>query len=416
VTDRPLRAAIVTIRFPVPSEAFASVEILELIRSGASIDVLAMRGADANHGQMLGERGLENVRLDVANGANTIEGLGYTLRRPTRALRLLGFIARHASRHPTHLLRSLALVPSTMRCFERIQMSAPDVVHLFWGHFPSLVGFLVHRYRPDIVLSHFLGAYDLEYDYGPAAAVARDADVVWTHAKVNVPLLEARGIAPSRIRVSYRGVDTRGIPPAPPAKRPHRVITAGRFLPTKAFDAVLEVFAAVRTRIPDATLVVAGDGPERPRLERVARQLGVADAVEFVGHVPQMRLFALFDESEILLLMSRDPTERLPNVAKEAALRWCVTVTSQTTGIDELFTDGKDALIVSGRDVGAAAEGIVALFEDPKRRARMAESARDRVLGLFDVRATAGRYLDEWRAQRERKRGRSSQPAGATGA
>ena len=55
----------------------------------------------------------------------------------------------------------IALIPMSFYMFEKLKKEKPDIVHLFWGHYPSLVGYLVKKNMPDTKLSQFLGAYDL---------------------------------------------------------------------------------------------------------------------------------------------------------------------------------------------------------------------------------------------------------------
>ena len=82
-------------------------------------------------------------------------------------------------------------------------------MHLYWGHYPGLVGHLVMKYLPEIVLSSSLSAYDLFENYECSKPVARSAAFVRTWAGVNVPAIEAYGVSPDRIKVFYQGIDVR---------------------------------------------------------------------------------------------------------------------------------------------------------------------------------------------------------------
>lgn len=405
-----MKIAYVTVRFPQPSEAFAAVDVRWLVGEGLHVVVLALRGPNPDHARMLRERALHRVPVECATAANTFRGAGWGLAHPGVTASLLAFMLRTTWPRPLHLLRSLYLVPSTLRCLAAIRREKPDVVHLFWGHFPALVGYLVRRYHPGIVLSHFLGAYDLEYGYGPSGPVARSADAVWTHAHANRPRIEALGVPPGRIHVVHRGIEVDDEPATP--KTPHRVVAAGRLIGVKSFDKAIAAFARAHRRFPDATLVVAGEGPERASLQRVARDLDVSGAVEFAGHLPQDELFAHLERAEVFLTMSCSPSERLPNVAKEAALRRCLVVTARSAAIDELFTDGVDAFVVPCHDVEAAAERLIRAFTDTALRERMGEAARARIVDSFDVRRTMARYLEHWRVLAAGRRPHSSDAAG----
>ncbi len=383
--------------FPKPSEAFASLEVRTLSKLGVDISVLAMRFPDARHAQLIGEYGLESMAIDNATPGNIAFGILAAIRRPFVTMRLKAFIFSRVWRNPRNLLVSLALIPSVMRCFERIKNGRPDVVHLFWGHFPSLTGYLVQRYLPGIAVSHFLGAYDLEYRYGPSAEVAKRADVVWTHARANLPAIERLSVEKERVKVVYRGIDTAAGGEDCRYKNSRRIISAGRLIRSKAFDEVLKVFARVRTAVPGATLTIAGEGPERAALEALAGKLGISDAVVFSGHVSQETVFSFYSEADVFLLMSVSPSERLPNVIKEAALRRCVPVVTRTSGIEELITDDVDGFIVAPHDVDTATERVLELLNNPQRASVKADAARAKVITKFDVLSSMREYMTTWK-------------------
>ncbi len=390
-----MKVIYVTVRFPVPTETFAGLDVLTLVRAGVEVRVLALRAPHRHHAQMIRERGLSGIAIEVSTPRTWFAGVAYMLERPTKTLQLFGFIVRNSWRRPAHLAWSLLLLPSVMRCFQRIEQDRPDVVHLFWGHFPSMVGYLVARYLPGTVLSHFLGAYDLEYHYGPTVPVIRDADLVWTHANINIPRLEALGVARRRIHVAYRGIDT-GDVAADNTRVARRVVSAGRMIPVKAFDKLLHTFKLVHDRFADATLVIAGDGPERASLEQLSARLGIRDVVQFVGQIPQSDLFARYQQAQVFLFMPECPTDRLPNVAKEAALRGCAVVITNSTGMDELFTHGEDAFVVDYGDTASAAAHVNRLLEEDDVRARMSTAARQRIIDAFDVKNSMARYIESW--------------------
>lgn len=91
--------------------------------------------------------------------------------------------------------------------------------------------------------------------------------------------------------------------PLPPAEeeRPFVVVSIGRLLGWKGFHLSLRAFARVHRSIPHCEYIVIGDGEQRPRLERLARRLGVADAVRFLGPCSREETFAALARSDVLL-------------------------------------------------------------------------------------------------------------------
>ena len=254
-----MRVAYVTMGFPVPSETFISNEVRVLHESGIDISVHAFRAALQVASQLVAERSLEGIRTTHGGIVPTVQGLSIGFLRPGMLLRLVVFVLRHAWRRPEHVVKSLLLIPRALHIFSTLQHYRPDVLHLSWGHYPSLVGYLIQVYRPDTVVSISLGRYDLEMEYGGSAPVAQKADMIRSLARVNVQhIAGSYGVPPERVRVLYDGVELsrdRGAEAAD-AKIRRRIVTAGRLLPLKGMRDVLRVVANIRERWPDTSLVV----------------------------------------------------------------------------------------------------------------------------------------------------------------
>lgn len=86
--------------------------------------------------------------------------------------------------------------------------------------------------------------------------------------------------------------------------RPPTVLWVGRLHPRKTPELAVLAIARLRSEMPDARLVVLGDGPLRPSLEQLAGRLGVGEAVEFRGLLPRDRVFAACDEADAFLMTS----------------------------------------------------------------------------------------------------------------
>jgi glycosyltransferase involved in cell wall biosynthesis len=226
--------------------------------------------------------------------------------------------------------------------------------------------------------------------------VASAADIVWTHAQRSVADIAALGVPTDRVVVAYRGVDLRLFSEPNAVKVPGRIVAAGRLVRDKHVDDVLAAFQLVRARYPQATLLVLGQGPDRARLERLARTLGIADAVSFAGHVPQSRVRDELRRAQAFITMSREDGDRLANVVKEAMASWCVPVVSLTPGIDELVADQVTGFIVPQGDANAAAGRLMELFANPVRAHRMGGLGARHIHAQFNVRHTMTEYLTQW--------------------
>ncbi|MGF1631575.1 MAG: glycosyltransferase family 4 protein [Kiloniellaceae bacterium] len=394
-----MKIAYVTMQFPVPSEAFAAVEIRALRRHDAEITVLACRGAVANAGAMLSERSLQDLQVDHGGLGAGLRGLLRMVQRPADSLWLITTIFRHCGHQPLHLLKALVQVPRSVDLLLRLEALRPDVVHLFWGHYPSLVGLLVKRRLPGVVVSQFLGAYDLERRFPLSGLMAQQADLLLTHAKANRPAFAALGLPGERVQVAYRGIEITAQLPAPEKVRGLMVI-AERLVPQKCTEDAIRVFAAVRRDLPHAQLVVCGMGPESARLQHLSEALGLGACVRFAGHVPHSEILALLSRAEVALTMSRSSSERLPNVMKEAMLRRCLCLSSRTAGIEELIDDGETGLIVDLGDVDTAANRLRTLLADPAAVTGIGNRAQAQIVASFDVDRLMAERLQIWSALR----------------
>lgn len=400
-----MRIVYVTMQFPVPSEAFAAVEIRALRRQGGEIAVAAYRGAPPGAAQLLAERGLADLPVDQGGSGAFLRGLVDMLARPADSLWLLGLVLKSCASSPGQLLKALALTPRSLTLLRKLEALRPDVVHLFWGHYPSLLGLLVRRRLPGAVLSHFLGAYDLERRLPLSAVLARQADLVLTHAHANLPALAALGLPADRVAVAYRGID---IPPDPPTPEKTRglMVVAERLVPQKRTADALRLFAQVVRRLPEARLMVFGGGPEAGRLQALAGELGIAERVVFTGHVPQQEVFRALETAEVALTLSQSPSERLPNALKEAMLRRCLCLATRSPGIEELICDGETGLIVEGSDPADTARRLTDLLSAPERVACIGRQAQAHILAAFDVDRLMAERLQRWSSlaqQRKRK-------------
>jgi len=407
-----MRVAYVTMHFPAPSETFAATDVRVLRSLGVEVDVYTLRRPDDRHEELIQERGLEGVGIRPMTFGRRARGLWLGLARaPGTARWLAGIIAR-TWRRPAHLLKSLALVPGAATVVDDLERGAYDVVHLFWGHYPAIVGRLVMQRRAVSVVSMFLGAYDLQTRYGPSRELARRADLVFTHAAVNVADIVAQGVDRERIRVVYRGVPPtlieRGRAAPDEERDPAGIVTASRFIPSKRVEDVIATFAEVARAWPAATLTVLGDGPERGRLVDLVARLGLVERVRFLGHLPHHEVFAEMQRASAFLLLSAKGDERLPNVVKEAMACGCVPVVATTPGIDELVRDGESGFIVPAGRIDQASERVVRVLRGGVDVDRMRYEAQRQIERAFDARVSMRAYQASWREAVERNVARSS--------
>jgi glycosyltransferase involved in cell wall biosynthesis len=188
--------------------------------------------------------------------------------------------------------------------------------------------------------------------------------------------LVRRGIAPERAIVVHNGLDYDRYQlesPPPRSDRP-TLVHLGRLMRYKSADVAIRALPHVRATLPAARLVLAGDGPDQPRLEALARRLGVGDGVEFRGFVPHAEKVRLLWESHVLLNPS--PKEGWGLTVLEANACGVPVVASRRPGLVDSVRDGETGTLVPYGDAAAFAAAALELLRDPDRRARYGEQAR----------------------------------------
>ena len=139
-------------------------------------------------------------------------------------------------------------------------------------------------------------------------------------------------------------------------------------------DVVLRAFAIIQQRFPDASLKVAGDGPCREALQKLAAELKLRN-VDFVGTVPRAAMAELYNEADCFLNGSR--IDNQPLSILEAFASGLPVITTNAGGIPDVVTDGVTALMVEMDDHEALAGSAIALIEQPELAHRLINAGRN---------------------------------------
>jgi glycosyltransferase involved in cell wall biosynthesis len=183
-----------------------------------------------------------------------------------------------------------------------------------------------------------------------------------------------------------------------------RVVCAGRLVPDKGFDLLLAAFAEVAEEFPDVQLDVAGDGPERSSLHRLATSLGIADRVRFRGWVRANSMPGFYGRALISVLPS-PMNEGLPTVLLEAALAGCALIGTDVGGIRDIVHPDRTGILVPPNDPDALADALRTLLRDPEKAQRLGAEAQAEARAHFGRRDEAVRQVrDRMNALRTARR------------
>lgn len=209
--------------------------------------------------------------------------------------------------------------------------------------------------------------------------------------------LEQRGIPSDRLAIIQNGIVDRFSPCAADllsARDPTRIVVVGRLVAVKRFAAAIQSVAALVRQGRRCTLQIVGDGPLRPELERLVKELGVSDQVRFAGFVEDVTPFLA--EASIFAMPSA--TEGAPIALIEAMAAGCAIVASRVGGIPDIVRDEVDGLLIEPAHEGDLPRALERLLVDESLRHRLAASARRRFLEEFEVQRMTARYLEAYTA------------------
>jgi glycosyltransferase involved in cell wall biosynthesis len=172
------------------------------------------------------------------------------------------------------------------------------------------------------------------------------------------------------------------------------IACAGRLIDGKGIDTLLRAFARGIAQ-EGARLRIAGDGPRRSTLQRLASELGLTGVVEFTGWNLDMPAF--WQASDVATLPSDSFIESFGMAAVEAMACARPVVVTANGALPELVEHGVTGYVVPRGDVDALADALVELSRDAERRRAAGLAARMRCREKFDIRDCAASYLDLFR-------------------
>ena len=291
--------------------------------------------------------------------------------------------------------RARARLGDWREVIERLRRERPGLVHAHFG--PDALAALPLTRAIGVPLVATLHGYDLTRTRARLLSsgrlswmryalrqrdLAREGALFLTVSDALRQAALSRGFPEDRTRTHYLGVDLDRL-----AGRSEReaslVLHVGRLVEKKGTAGLIDAIA----RVPEARLVVIGDGPERALLER--RAAGLGGRVRFLGALPAaevaewMRRAALLAATSVTALDG--DAEGLPTVIVEAAAAGLPAVGTVHSGIPEAIVDGETGFLVPENDPAALAERIGNLLGAADLRQRMGAAARRLAEERFDL-------------------------------
>jgi colanic acid/amylovoran biosynthesis glycosyltransferase len=385
--------------FPKTTEMFLQREIAALRAKGVRLRIYSMWGGGGT---------FRGVTVESFNKWRLIELLWLIpiewRRRPAVMRQLLLGIARR--RAPSWINFWENMLGAGFACVHArsFRRNPPGLVHAAWSGGPATAAWLLWRMNG----SRFTAgahAYDVFEHGGDWWLLEKLEAAVFVHTSTELArdALVARGVDAGKVICIRSGLDRLpALKPLHASRTPLHLLCVARLVEKKGIDLQLRIYAALKGAGVDFRARIVGEGPLRPRLEKLAGHLGLADRVTFVGQVASQEVWEHLDWADVLLhtgvVASSGDRDGLPNVIAEAMAAGVPVVTSPTAATTEAVKDGVTGVVLSVEKPEAWVSTLRRLSHDDAYCESLRGNARTWVEGNFDVRANTGKLLKRMEA------------------
>jgi glycosyltransferase involved in cell wall biosynthesis len=346
--------------------------------------------------------------------ASSYRGLGDEDHDGIRVHRFRYFPARwerltHEETAPDRMRRSplyavmplFFLVGGMWRAWQLARRKRYDIVHVHWPMPMALLAWAARRARRMPMVTTF---YGIELRWVQSRLPFLRWLIRWS-AKASAQVVAISTYTARELR-KFVNVSIEVIPYtaelSPPLSAPahsqeaeRSILFVGRLIERKGVSHVIRALGAVRQRTP-ARLVVIGEGPERPQLEQLARDVGVAAHVDFRGRVSDEELRRAYAAADVFVLPSvldaRQDTEGLGVVLLEAMNYSVPVIASDIGGITDIVQHERTGLLVPPGNEAALANALTCVLGDRALARSLGEAGRQRLREAFSWDAIVDRW------------------------
>ena len=278
----------------------------------------------------------------------------------------------------------------------------------------------INKFSPDIINAHYISSYGLLgvlSGFKPLVLSVWGSDVMefpkisFLHKKIiSFILKKASAICVTSRFLQYEvskytskktiiipfGIDTDLFKPLPVNKNDSFIIgTAKSLEKIYRIDSVIRVFAELHKMYPhkNMQLLIAGDGSQRFVLEKLARDLGVAELIVFKGHCTVAEMPVLLNQIDILVNISQNESFGVA-VLEASACEKCVIATN-VGGLSEVVEDGKTGFLIDSDNIeGNLLRVLVTIIQNPDICKIMGKNGRIKVINEYSLNVCTEKYLE----------------------
>jgi colanic acid/amylovoran biosynthesis glycosyltransferase len=398
VDTRSATIGYLTSRFPTPSETFVYREVAEFNRRGWKVHTFGLHAAKTPADAELAQLAKDTQIIYCGFAALLLQAIGQTLCHPLRTLRTLLLVIGdviHPGEKTSLLTRAKLFIQflAALRLGKMLLNQQVEHLHCHFAHSPTTVGMYAATFAK-ISFSFTGHANDLfERRSLLKRKLSRAAFVVaishW-HKELYTR------IDPSikhKTHVIRCGVDVTQWQPnslRPSRNGVLRVLAVCRLVEKKGVDLLIEALASMQKEHGIAwKMTVAGDGPEREKLEALAQQHNCADSIQWLGFVDNQNIPTLLAEADLFSLAcrvdERGDQDGIPVVLMEAMAAGVPVLCGKLPAIAELIEHDQSGLLVDTNDTSLFTSELARLANDDSLRSTLATAGRQRVVEEFSL-------------------------------
>jgi glycosyltransferase involved in cell wall biosynthesis len=343
-------------------------------------------------------RGGQNQALLLLKG---LQDRGHAAELATASGSALGERAQAAGIPVHSTSRGFFRVPAAQKVRNLLRSENFDLVHANEAHAVTAVWLALWGHRKTLRVP-FVISRRVGYPIGKstlAQAHYRAAARIVAISRWSAERVSRSGIPAEKVTIVYEGVE---LPALPSARRraearsrfgvaPDEPLLGcvGALSPDKGQEWLIRALAKLRKKFPSAKLLLAGTGPCRERLQKLAREVGIGDAVIFAGFISDVG--SVYAALDVFLLPSF--FEALSNALMSAMAYAIPSVAFNLGGPAEIIEDGKSGLLVEPANVDALCIGIAKILDDPALASSAGENGRRRIEQDFSAAKMVGEML-----------------------
>jgi len=194
----------------------------------------------------------------------------------------------------------------------------------------------------------------------------------------------------------FREIESTALADVPQKKGDEtRVLFAGRLVAQKNLRALLHAIPQVLRVYPKTLFLLAGEGPQRNRLQTLSRSLKITANIRWLGDLAYRDMPSVYRASDLFVLPSF--YEGYPRVLMEAAASGLPIVSTPITGVNEIIEQGQNGHITAGMSAEPIAQGIIQILDNMEAYKSAASQKRLDSLQRFDMQRSMQNLCDSWR-------------------